>query len=231
MVEMDTDQIARLAAWVKTFEPMETPRMVARPFRADDAELLYEALKNERVNRWIGGFEQPFDVSAARRWLAPRLERMERGEGVYGGVFYREPRMLMGFFYAVVNIEGGGVEIAGALNELYWGKGFVEEFSFALVNEVLRAGAPSVLATCARDNFSSMRVLQTLNFEQEAFKTIPTPQGPRESWVYRLTPERWSSAMVMPLNDGVPQEEVTKRRRELLAMCRELKTARDYIVG
>lgn len=222
MQELNSETITRLASWVRDFKTLTTPRIIARPFTVTDIDAHYNVMRNDRANRWIGGFEQPFDRTAARRWLVTRLERMERGEGVYGAVQYRDSGTMMGFFYAVIDPENGGVEIAGGLNEIYWGKGFVEEFSFALIAELFDAGAPSVLATCAFDNWSSMRVLGALNFTEIGVKTLQAAAGERRSRLFRLTPERWRSVRLLPVGDGLSPEDIRARRTALYAWRREM---------
>jgi len=228
-VDLSSDDIERFSAWSRAFTTLETPRLVARRLTADDADAIYEALKNPRVNRWLAPLEQPFDRTAARRWLVSRLKRMEDGEGVQCGIEYRGSPVLLGFVGLALSEEAGGIAIGGAVSELYWGKGFVEEMCFVLVNEMFRIGVSSLVGTCAVDNWSSMRVLHTLNFEQVDRKQIATPQGDRDSFVYRLTPERWRSARVMPLSDGLSPEELVERRKALYAIVRDLKSARDYM--
>lgn len=211
--------------WVQGFTTLETPRLVARPVRADDDRLLYAALDNPRVHRLIAGFPQPFDLSSVRRWLAERLARMERGDGMYGLVFYKDSETLVGYFGMMV-ADDGAAEIAGAIDELYWGKGFAEEFGFGLVSDLFAAGAPSIIATTALDNVASMRVLQVMNFQQEGQKDITTASGTRSSWLFRLTPEAWKSAKVVPLNDGASREDVQARRHALIKICQDLKARR-----
>jgi hypothetical protein len=75
MDELDTGQIGSLASWVKSFTRLETPRLTARPLRADDDVALYDALKNPRVHTMIAGFDYPFTLSSVRRWLAIRMAR------------------------------------------------------------------------------------------------------------------------------------------------------------
>lgn len=226
MDRVTTDDIARFAAWVDGFEGFETGRLSTRRLRVDDADALFEAMRSPRVNKWISGFAQPFDLSAARRWLVPRIERMERGEGVYGAVFYRHTNTMLGFMHAVMEPELGGVEIAGALHEIYWGKGFVEEFSSALLDNVFAAGTPVAVATCALDNWSSFRALHAMNFERQGQVEIATPQGPRPSWLYSLTPAQWEERRFAPLHDGLGTDEVRERRKALIEFCREMKAAR-----
>lgn len=221
-----TQDIERSRQWVKSFVGFDTPRLHLRPLRATDDTILFDAMENPRVNEWIAGFEKPFTLTAARRWLAPRLERMERGDGIYAGVFYRGTDVLLGFAYAVVDSERGGIEIAGALNELYWGKGFVEEVSFALISDVFAAGVGSVFATRALENWSSMRVLRTLSFSEISTKSILTPNGPRESRIFQLTPDAWRRAIVLPLGDSASAADVRARRMELMTLLRELKSRR-----
>jgi RimJ/RimL family protein N-acetyltransferase len=228
---LNSHDIAALTAWARGHTGLTTPRTWTRPLRVEDAEALYDTIKNPRVHRWVSVFEQPCTLSTLRRWIAVRVARMEAGEGVWSGVFVHGSDVPMGWVSIDLEPELGGVELGGMLGELYWGKGFVEEVSFALMNEVMAAGVSRVIATCAIDNYSSMRVILALNFEKTGQMDRSTPQGPRPSLVFELTPERWRKVRLLPLYDGLPPEEIAQRRRELHALCRELKSARDHLQG
>lgn len=217
MSEITSDDIERLAAWVRGFTTIETPRLTMRRLSAEDAEALHGAMRNERVNSWISGFAQPFDLSAMRRWLAPRLERMERGEGIYGAILHRESGVMLGFMHAVMEPELGGVELAAALQEVYWGKGFVEEGAFALINDLFDAGLSQLVATCALTNRSSIVALHALAFTQTATIDIVTPQGPRPSFLFMLTPEAWRSIRLMPFEESLCLQEIRARRKAIIA--------------
>lgn len=226
---LSSQDIEAMAKWVRGFRGMETPRLWTRPLREDDAEALFDAIKNPRVNAWVAIYEQPFTLSTVRRFIAKRIERMAAGEGLWLGVFAHGCDVPMGWISADLEPLLAGVELGGALGELYWGKGFVEEATFALMNGLFNAGVSSVIATCAVGNYSSMRVILALNFERAGTMERPTPQGPRASLVFKLTPEGWRSAKLLPLGDGLSADEIAQRRRDLHALCRELKNARDYM--
>ena len=228
-MDLNSDDIGRFVAWAKDFTQLKTPRLVVRPLTLSDAEPLYDALKNPRVNTWISVYQQPFDLSALRRWLIPRIERMEQHEGIWAGVYPQGSTQPMGWVFAGLEADLGGVELAGALGELYWGKGFVEEASFALISDLMGAGLSRLVATCALNNYSSMRVLEALNFERRHKILLPRPQGARESWLYELTPDQWRKVRLLPLGDGLSPEEIKARRLALMALCREMKSARDYV--
>jgi RimJ/RimL family protein N-acetyltransferase len=222
----ENEQVDIVRRWVEQFDRLETPRVYTRRLRMEDDQALYDAMKSSRVNRWISGFAQPFDLSAMRRWLAYRLDRMERGEGSYGGVFYRGSDVLLGFTHAVLEPELGGVEIAGAVQELYWGKGFVEEMGFALIADLFDAGVNPIVATTAMENYSSFRALSAFNFERVATHDIQTPNGLRPSLVFRLTPERFRQAMITPIDAPLSHAEVRAQRLELIKLCEDLKAQR-----
>lgn len=226
---LSSDDITSFTTWAQLNRRFETERMVLRPLDVSDAESLFDAMKNPRVNEWIPVFEQPFDRVALRRWLLPRLARMERQEGLWYGVYHRGATVLMGWAYVGLEEELGGVELAGALSELYWGKGFIEEVGFALINDLFRAGVSHLVADCFPDNWSSMRALRALNFEEIEQRPMDTTRGRQQLRIFKLTPERWRKAKVLPLGDGLSPEDIKERRRELLALCREMKSARDYV--
>lgn len=225
----NTHDIAALMAWARGHTGLKTPRLWTRPLRVEDADTLFDSIKSPRVNKWVSVFEQPCTVSTLRRWIGVRVARMEAGEGVWSAVFVHGSDVPMGWVSIDLEPELGGVELGGMLGELYWGKGFVEEISFALLSDVFEAGVSRVVATCAVDNYSSMRVILALNFEQTGKMDRSTPQGLRPSLVFELTPERWRKVRLLPVYDGLPPEEIAQRRRELHALCRDLKHTRDRL--
>lgn len=223
----NSNDITAVANWTRSHTGLTTPRLWTRPLRIEDADALFDSIKNPRVHKWVSVFEQPCTLSTLRRWIGVRAARMEAGEGIWSAVFVHDSNVPMGWISIDLEPELGGVELGGMLGELYWGKGFVEEASFALLNDVFDAGVSRVIATCAVDNYSSMRVILALNFEKTGQMDRSTPQGPRPSFVFELTPARWRNVRLLPLYDGLPPEEIAQRRSELRALCRDLKNARD----
>ena len=211
--------------WVRGFGGLETPRLYARRFVATDDQLLFEALRNPRVHSWVSTFEKPFTFSSARRWLAERLDRMDKEEGVSCGVFHRDSGALLGFVGAAFKPEQGGMTLGGAVSELYWGKGFAEEITFALILDLFGAGVAPLFATTALDNYASERLLLAFNFENIGQIDVETPGGERGSRLYRLTEQRFRQAVITP-DSGVSPEEQRQRRRALLRQCQDLKSQR-----
>jgi len=226
---MDFDlstQTAAVRQWTRDFTRLETPRLTIRPLRMEDDAALFEAMQSPRVNRWISGFAQPFDLSALRRWLAKRLARMDNGDGVYGAVVYRDSGVMLGFMHAVLEPDLGGTEVAIAFHELYWGKGLVEEAGFAVVSDLFDAGITPIVATTALENYSSIRALTAFNFEAVDQIDIDTPQGLRPSWLYRLDAARFGQTMILPDDATLTPVEMRQRRMALHKLCTELKARR-----
>lgn len=221
------EQIDACRHWIKTFDRLETPRLVARRLTIADDELLFEALKNPRVHSWIGPLEKPFTLSSARRWLASRIERMEREEGINCAVIYRDSGTLMGFVGAALKPETGGMTVGGAGSEVYWGKGFAEEMGFALVIDLFSAGINPIMATTALDNYSSERLLRAFNFEEVGEVISDTPDGPRPSRLFRLTEQAFRGAIVTPDKGSASPDEISAKRKALLQQCREIKSRRN----
>lgn len=212
--------------WARRFDGLETPRLYARRLTAADDQLLFEALQNPRVHSWVGTLEQPFTLSSARRWLAARLERMERDEGVYCGVFYQGTNALLGFVGAAIKAEHGGMTLGGAVSELYWGKGFAEEIMFALIADLLGAGVNPIYATTALENYASERLLLAFNFEEVGQTDIATPDGGRASRLFQLAEQDFRKAVITP-DTGATPEEIREKRRALLRQCQQLKAKRS----
>jgi RimJ/RimL family protein N-acetyltransferase len=227
MDELDSDQIAQLGAWVRDFTGFETPRVTTRPVTMSDDAALFDALENPRIHTSIAGFDLPFTISSVRRWLVERLARRERCEGMYAAIVHRDSGVVMGHFGAKIDVEAGGMEVGIAMNELFWGKGFVEEVCFALANDLFRAGAPALVATCAMENWPSMRILMACSFEPQGFKTIATPQGPRPSRFFRLTPEAWNRTILTPIGDGLSHDDIRARRKALIDRLNAIRYGGD----
>ncbi|MGE3769896.1 MAG: GNAT family N-acetyltransferase [Bdellovibrionales bacterium] len=214
-----------IRAWVKNFPDIKTDRVLARPLQASDDQILYQAMQNPRVNKWVGGFQQPFDLAAARRWLSKRLDVMDSGEGLYLAAFYNGVQELMGFMY-IRFWEHDDVEVAGALNELYWGKGFAEEVAIPLIDKMFnKFGFNRVWASTALENRSSIRLLTALGFTYEGQKMIPTPDGSgRVSNIFGVTREGWANRPLQRFEDDPDPAEIAARRRALIKACQEARS-------
>jgi RimJ/RimL family protein N-acetyltransferase len=217
MATNENEQAENFRQWAKQFCGLETPRLVGRILRHDDDQALFEILQNPCVHRIVAGFRFPFDLSSVRLWLGERMERMASGKGMYVGARYRGTDCLLGYFG--VKWDLGAANIGGAVDPLYWGKGLTEEMMFAMINELFGAGIGRIIATCALDNYSTMRVMRACNFDELERTEIDTPQGRRASRHFELTPERWRSARVMPAEIPLSPEDI-QERRQALRTCR-----------
>jgi hypothetical protein len=87
MDRLRSDDITALTTWARNHTGLKTPRTWTRALRVDDAEALFDSIKNPRVNKWVSVFQQPCTLSTLRRWIAVRVARMEAGEGVWSAVY------------------------------------------------------------------------------------------------------------------------------------------------
>lgn len=144
-------------------ERLETPRLILRPWRAADADDLYEYARDPRVGP-IAGWPVHGDRAESLRvietvFAAPHVFAMELREGgkVVGSVGYTDSHRT--------ELPGPDDEIGYCLNPAYWGRGLMPE----AVREVLRYGFEDLGLAAAwcnhyEGNAKSRRVIEKCGF-------------------------------------------------------------------
>jgi RimJ/RimL family protein N-acetyltransferase len=146
--------------------PIETERLLLRPFTADDAEALHSIWGDPAAARFGGDWPRPETVADTLGYLEPILDgQAERGYALWAVVEQATGRLIgdCGLFPA--DGVGPEVELAYGLAPDVWGRGYATEAAAACVRagfEQLRL--ERIVADVDPANAASMRVLEKAGF-------------------------------------------------------------------
>ena len=147
---------------------LKTKRLLIRPVRADDTEILFEIRR--RVARWQGRSEHTLAETRA----------------MYAAMEAHEPGSEPGWHQYVVETGDGTIvgdigvhfgspseaqaEIGYSLHPDHWGQGYAAEALGRLVDHLFDDhGMHRLVATTGADNLRSRALLERVGFRQEAY--------------------------------------------------------------
>ncbi len=168
-------------------EPIElrTARLLLRPWRPDDADLLLDIVRRPEVNGWLGSSQRSWtrdrvlegiaadarDTGLERRWA---IVPDEVGQPVGSAMIERFPPLLD---------ETGDVHLGWYLHPDAQGHGWVTEAAAALLAHALAAGEPRVWAVMWPHNTASAAVARRIGLTdlgrhvEPWFGTVRYPLG------------------------------------------------------
>ena len=144
----------------------ETPRLMLRPFTADDVDDLYGLFSLPEVARWSGTGQPMTDVQQARDRIDGMPERA--GSHPAAGIFHTSHAgEFVGMtILAPLRPSAGNPrdvhEIGWHLHPDHWGHGYATEAASALVDRGFAAGLPELWAVTDPDNVRSQAVCRRL---------------------------------------------------------------------
>ena len=148
---------------------LDTPRILLRAVRAEDAADLVLLDSDPEVRRYVGQFPPP-TIEQVREALIPRWHAIDSRTPEVG--FWiaelRDDASFVGWFHLRPPREDepalpGDLSLGYRLRRERWGKGLATEGGQALLRYGFeRLGAPRVTASALRENIASIRVMQKL---------------------------------------------------------------------
>src|SRR6266576_6965901 len=167
---------------------LNTPRLILRPFRAEDVDPLAKLMANPDFMRFSLG---PFSREQTVAFLEKVLSWDRAGLPSQFAVIMRSNGTLVGycgFFHHEVD-KREEIEIGYRLHPAYWNRGFATEAAQAVRNHAFRhLKLPRVISLIHLDNIPSRRVAEKngMKLEEETlFRGLPT-------LVFALSREEWS---------------------------------------
>lgn len=151
-------------------DPIETTRLVLRPFLPTDWRAIFAIFHDTAVSRYTYYHASEGD---SRNWLTAQLKisRTQPLNGLTLAMTLRSNSALIGWIgtgsvwrpsvnRSLLAVDGE-LELSYALASAYWGQGYMTEavtavlaYSFTTLN------VPQVTADCAQDNHASRRVME-----------------------------------------------------------------------
>ena len=142
--------------------PIETERLLLRPFTADDAEALHAIWGDPAARRFGGDWPGPETVADTRRYLEPILAgQAERGYASWAVVERETGRLIGDCGLFLADGVGPDVELAYGLAADVWGRGYATEAAAACVRAGFeQLGLERIVADVDPGNAASARVLE-----------------------------------------------------------------------
>jgi RimJ/RimL family protein N-acetyltransferase len=166
---------------------LETPRLILRPFREEDIELLAELMANRDFMRFSLG---PYTREQTQSVLQKFLSWTQADLPSQFGVIFRRNNDLIGYCgFLHWRLDGADeIEIGYRLHPDYWNRGIASEAAQAVRDHALRdLRLPKVISLIHPDNIASRRVAEKngMKIERETvFRGFPTQ-------VFAITREQW----------------------------------------
>jgi len=171
---------------------LETSRLLLRPFREEDIDLMAPLMANPDFMRFSLGI-------FAREQTAAFLDKVvgwqRRGLPSQFAVIHRSDNRLIGYC-GFVHQEVAGIEeieIGYRLDPDYWNRGFATEAAHAVRDHAFcDLRLPRVISLIHPDNLASRRVAEKNGMKIEkntVFRGFPT-------FVFSITREQWSKSHV-----------------------------------
>jgi ribosomal-protein-alanine N-acetyltransferase len=167
---------------------LETPRLILRPFREEDLDLLSELMANAKFMRFSSG---AYSREQTAEFLNKLIGWENRGLPSLFAAILRETGALIGYcgFYHQ-NIDGvDEIEIGYRIHPDHWNKGIATEAARAVRDHAFGdLQLPRVISLIHLENVPSRRVVEKIGMTPEkeiTYRGFPTHvfSLARESWL------------------------------------------------
>lgn len=166
---------------------LETPRLILRPRRIEDADALFPAFADaELMTYWSGPPHQ--DVAQTRADFARQAPEWRAW-----AITHKGDDTAIGIVAAGEKRQGNVTELGYMLARAHWGGGIASEAVSAVIDQVFAEGQRRIFADTDPDNLGSRALLERLGFKFEALLRAEweTHLGVRDTTIYGLLREEW----------------------------------------
>ncbi len=187
--------------------PLETERLLLRPFVPDDLEALFAIQANESVARWL--YNDPRTLEETRELLARKIGGAAlhgEGEWLSAAAVLRTTGELVGdvSLHWASEAHGQG-ELGFVVHPEHQGRGYATEASRPLLDFAFGPlGLHRVIGRLEPRNTGSARVLEKLGMRREAH--LVENEWVKGEWqselVYAILAREWVGSAGMPRADG-----------------------------
>ena len=148
--------------------PLETERLVLRPYNDGDLESLHAVYSDAEVVRWL--YYGPSTLEQSREKLARKIAGSELSEehGLSAAVQLRDGTYVGDAVLFYFSVEHKTVEIGFSFDPRHQGKGYASEAARTLVDWAFSQGFHRVIGRLEPRNTASARVLEKLGMRREA---------------------------------------------------------------
>lgn len=148
---------------------LETPRMILRPYRIDDAERLTELLQDPEIHRWTSSIPFPYTLEDAREFLLICEKEDASGGSFVWAMTEREGNTVIGAIgLHAVNPELARADLGYWIGATYRGVGFATEAARRVISWCFEVGEfHRIQATYLPGNLASAGVMRNIGMQEE----------------------------------------------------------------
>ena len=148
---------------------LETDRLVLKPILEDDADFIYQNVKEYEIARWLVNLPYPYPKDGAIKYIRETTELMKKGLSYELPIRLRSTGELIGVM-AVLNVDkkNKNAELGYWIAKKEWNKGYaveagqkVLEFGFNILN------LERMYAKCVFENNASRKVMEKIGMKYE----------------------------------------------------------------
>jgi RimJ/RimL family protein N-acetyltransferase len=173
--------------------PLETERLVLRPYNDGDLENLHAVYSQPEVARWL--YYGPSTLEESRAKLARKIAGGELTEenGLCAAVQLRDGTYVGDAVLFYGSVEHKTVEVGFAFDPRHQGKGYATETARALLDWAFSRGFHRVVGRLEARNAASARVLEKLGMRREGL--LVENEWVKNEWqselVYAMLEREW----------------------------------------
>lgn len=147
---------------------LETERLVLRPFRIEDAEVVRRLAGAREVYEMTQNIPHPYEEGMAEQWISGLASQFYGAGGVTLAVTLRDSGEVIGAIGLTAAASHRKAELGYWLGVPYWGNGYATEAASALVAYGFETlGYHRILARHFEQNSASGRVMQKIGMRKE----------------------------------------------------------------
>lgn len=161
---------------------LETPRLILRPLRPEDAEAVFAYASDPEVSRYMT-WDQHRSLAESHAFIRTAIDRYSGGRGGDWGIVVRDEGRLIGtagFFDW--DLRHARAEVGYVIARTHWNRGLTTEALKALLGFGFGPMALNrVQAMCVKENVASGRVMEKAGMHYEG--TLRQYMSIKGAWV------------------------------------------------
>jgi len=183
---------------------LRTPRLVLRPWRAEDREPFAALNADPEVRRFFPSLQTRSESDASADFLSSQFDRTPYGPWAVEVPGVTPFAGFVGPWEVNFDDPPRRVEIGWRLARAYWGKGYATEAAKAALDFAFGPGGlEEIIAFVVPGNRASRAVMERIGLREDpegAFDHPRVPEGHpfRRHLLYRLRRKNWSPATESP---------------------------------
>lgn len=148
---------------------LETDRLVLIPISEDDAEDIYQNVKEYDIARWLINLPHPYPKDGAIKFIREAKELMKKGNSYELAIRLKSNGELIGVMtLCKVDKKNKNSELGYWIAKKYWNIGLATEVGFKVLEfgfNVLKL--ERIFAKCVPENEASKKVMEKIGMEYE----------------------------------------------------------------